>query len=110
MSLIIMRNIYGINKALGWIPFTLQVADLTVTYSLRDASEPKGRRQDFNQEAEKLEDHRREWVDIRVGGWVFQTRMGTQRLAVDKWRQSIAFNGHNPKSSDSFTRVFSLLQ
>lgn len=60
-----------INKALGWRPFTLQVADLTMIYVTRDASEPEGGRQYFKQEAEKLEDQRREWVRIRVGGWVF---------------------------------------
>lgn len=40
-------------------------------YITRDASEPEGGRQYFKQEAEKLEDQRREWVRIRVGGWVF---------------------------------------
>lgn len=46
-------------------------------------------------------------MGTRAGGWAFQTRAATQRLAVDK---SIAFYWHNPKSSDSFARVFFLLQ
>lgn len=37
---------------------------------------------------------------------MFQTRMATQSLYVDKWHQSIAFNGLNPKSSDSFALCF----
>lgn len=53
---VVMRNIHVISEAPGWRPFTLQVADLTMIYVPRDASKPKGGRQYFKQEAEKLED------------------------------------------------------
>ena len=66
-----MRDIYVINKALGWRPDTRQVADLTMLSIPRDASDLNGTRQCFKQKAEKLEDQTVEWVAIRIGGWVF---------------------------------------
>lgn len=38
-------------------------------YVTRDASEPEGGRQYFKQEAEKLEDQRREWVRLIASLW-----------------------------------------
>lgn len=41
LSLISMRNIHVINKALGWRPFALRVTDLTMIYVTGDALELK---------------------------------------------------------------------